>query len=81
MDEESPKSRVAEPAPSLSVAEVLERKAVIDPEGKVVRPEGGPVEAGTGLNRALERGTRGRWEDPLGLGLVSEEDVRELFEW
>ena len=72
---------MAEPAPSLSVAEVLERKAGIDPEGKVVRlKEGGVVEAGTGLNGEGKRGEEGRWEDPLGMGLVGEEDVRELFE-
>ena len=58
----------------------MERKAVIDPEGKVVRPEGGVVEAGTGLNGALER-KGGKWEDPLGMGLLSEGDVEELFEW
>lgn len=81
VDEESPKSRVAEPAPSLSVAEVLERKGVIDPEGKVVRLDGGPLEAGTGLDGEVGRGSKGKWDDPLFLKLLTEADVDELFEW
>lgn len=82
VDEKVVEPELGTAAPTLSLAEVMERKALIDTEGRIVRTGGTEDQVGTGLDSRVKReeGGKAGWEDPLSLGWVNEKEVEELFD-
>lgn len=83
MSQSRPEEERELPRPPLTMAEVLDQESGIGPSVGTGAPRssssagnGGRGSAGYGA-----MGKAGMWDDPLSLGLVTPQEVSELFDW